>query len=106
MITFEDIRHNEEVNTYIRMADRTMVAMGFTEHSFAHMTKIAIESGHILEMLGYNPRICELARIAGYMHDIGNMINRYDHAQSGAVIAFTILTKPGLPPDEIAVITC
>ena len=106
MITFEDIRHNEEVNTYIRMADRTMVAMGFTEHSFAHMTKIAVEAGHILEALGYNPRVCELARIAGYMHDIGNMINRYDHAQSGAVMAFTILTKLGMPPDEIAVVTC
>lgn len=106
MITFEDIRKNEEVNAYIRMADRTMVAIGYTEHSFAHMTKTAADAGALLEALGYNDRICELARIAGYMHDIGNLVNRIDHAQSGAIMAFTILNKLGMEPDEIALITC
>ena len=78
--------------------------MGFTEHSFAHVTKVANNAGMILEKLGYSKREAELARIAGYLHDIGNAINRIDHAQSGAVMAFRILETMGADPESVATI--
>ncbi len=102
LITFEDLRRSGAVATYIQKADDSLSALGFTEHSFAHVTKAAMEAGHILETIGYPPREAELARIAGYLHDIGNIVNRVDHAQSGAVMAFRILDKMGMDPAEIA----
>ncbi len=104
MITSNDIKHNEAINTYIRKADESLIALGYTEHSFAHVTKVAETAKYILETLGYEERDCELAWIAGYLHDIGNLINRCDHAQSGAVMAFRILDNMGMPADEIATI--
>ena len=105
-MTFEDIRNNEEIKVYIKQADASLVALGYTEHSFAHVTKCALMAGEILLTLGYDTRTIELAKIAAYMHDIGNVINRVDHAQSGAVMAFRILDKLGMPAEEIsAVIT-
>lgn len=101
MITLETIEKNETIRTYIMKADTQLSELGFTEHSFAHVKKTALEAGHILEQLGYDERTCEVARIAGYLHDIGNGINRIDHAQSGAVMAFTILTGLGMDPAEI-----
>ncbi len=103
-ITYNEIKSCEEVNVYIRQADATMRALGFTEHSFAHVTKAAEKSSELLEQLGYGAHECELARIAGYMHDIGNTINRVEHAQSGAVMAFAILSKLGMDPRDVAVI--
>ena len=102
MITFEDLRRSDAVATYIQKADDSLSALGFTEHSFAHVTKAATEAGRILETMGYPAREAELARIAGYLHDIGNIVNRVDHAQSGAVMAFRILDKMGMDPAEIA----
>ena len=105
-MTFEDIRNNEEIKVYIKQADMSLVALGYTEHSFAHVTKCALVAGEILSQLGYDERTIELAKIAAYMHDIGNVINRVDHAQSGAVMAFRILDKLGMPAEDIsAVIT-
>ena len=104
MLTLEEIRKNEEINTYITQADRSLAAMGYTEHSFAHVTKVADTAKYILETLGYPEREVELAKIAGYLHDIGNLINRSDHSQSGAVMAFRLLEKLGMEPAEIAVI--
>lgn len=105
-LTFEDIRNNEEIKVYIKQADMSLVALGYTEHSFAHVTKCALVAGEILSQLGYDERTIELAKIAAYMHDIGNVINRVDHAQSGAVMAFRILDKLGMPAEDIsAVIT-
>lgn len=101
-ITFEDIRQNEEVKTYITRADETLIALGYTEHSYAHVTKVAHDAYNMLIRLGYDERVAELAKIAGYMHDIGNVINRIDHAQSGAVLAFTLLNKLGMEPKEIS----
>ncbi len=103
-ITFEDVRKNEQVNSYIRKADESLSALGYTEHSFAHVTKVADTAAKILLMLGYSEREAELARIAGYLHDIGNVINRIDHAQSGAVMAFRILDQMGAKPDDVATI--
>ena len=105
-ITFEEIKKSEEIRTYIRRADESLTALGYTEHSFAHVTKCAMVAGDILQKLGYPHHTVDLARIAAYMHDIGNVINRHDHAQSGAVMAFRILDNMGMSPDDVsAVIT-
>ena len=104
MITFEEIKNNEHIKTYIKKADESLIALGYTEHSFAHVTKVSEMAKDILLKLGYSKREAELARIAGYLHDIGNVINRVDHAQSGAVMAFRILDKLGAEPEEIATI--
>ena len=88
MITFHQIKNNPQIKTYIQKADEALIALGYTEHSFAHVTKVAEKAGQILEELNYSHREAELARIAGYLHDIGNIVNRIDHAQSGAVMAF------------------
>lgn len=103
-ITFEQIRENPEINTYIRKADETMKAMGYTEHSFAHVTKTAVTASNLLRDLGYPARVTELAYIAGYMHDIGNVVNRQDHAQSGALLAYSILTRMGMGAEETATV--
>ena len=103
-ITYELIKKNDTINTYIRQADENLLAMGFTEHSFAHVTKVAETAGYILQELGYDAHTIELAKIAGYMHDIGNVVNRIDHAQSGAVMSFRILDKIGASDKDIAVI--
>lgn len=102
MITFEEIKHNEAINTYIKKADESLVALGFTEHSFAHVGMVAENSKYILQTLGYGERDIELVQIAAYLHDIGNLVNRVDHSQSGAVMAFRILDNLGMDPAEIS----
>ncbi|MBQ2726595.1 MAG: HD domain-containing protein [Clostridia bacterium] len=102
MITYDMVRQNEAVKTYITRADESLVALGYTEHSFAHVTKVAEVGGYILRTLGYSDREVELVKIAGYLHDIGNLINRVEHSQSGAVMAFRILDKMGMEPEDIA----
>ncbi|MBQ5755454.1 MAG: HD domain-containing protein [Oscillospiraceae bacterium] len=104
VVTFEDIVRSEKIRTYIRQADATLIALGFTEHSFTHVGKVAQEASFILSELGYSDHEVELARIAGYMHDIGNVINRIDHAQSGACMAFRILEEMGMPAQDVALI--
>ncbi len=103
-ITYQDIKNNQAVKTYIQKADESLTALGYTEHSFAHVTKVAELASDILLTLGYSEREAELAKIAGYLHDIGNVINRIDHAQSGAVMAFRILDNMGAEPEDIATI--
>lgn len=105
-ITFSDIKHSQEVRTYIKQADASLQALGYTEHSFAHASTCAEVAGEILTELGYNAHQIELSKIAAYMHDIGNVVNRVDHAQSGAIMAFRILDKMGMDSkDTAAVIT-
>ena len=104
MLTWKDIVNDEAVRTYIKKADESLVALGYTEHSFPHVGKVAELAGKILETLGYPERDVELAKIAGYLHDIGNVINRADHAQSGAVMAFRILDRLGMAPEEISTV--
>ena len=103
-ITFEDIFNNPEIQLYIRQADESMRAMGYTEHSFAHVGRVASWAQEILLKLGYSERDAELARIAGFMHDMGNMINRQDHAQNSALMAFYLLKEMKADPDDIATI--
>lgn len=103
-LTYEMVKKNDAVNAYIRKADETLLSLQFTEHSFAHVTKVAEDAGRILTTLGFPAHDVEMAKIAGYLHDIGNVINRIDHAQSGAVMAFRLLDNMGGEPDEIATI--
>ena len=103
-MTFEQVRADHAVQVYIAQADETLKALGFTEHSFPHVSLSAYRAGYILETLGYDERTVELAKISGYLHDIGNVVNRVDHSQSGAVMAFRILDRMEFPPEEIAVI--
>ena len=104
-MTYDDVRKDEAVNVYIKSADEALVALGYTEHSFVHVTHVARTAGEILEKLGHPKRVQELAMIAGHLHDIGNLINRVAHAQSGALMAFHILGRLGFDPKEIATIT-
>ena len=104
MITFEELKKNEKVNTFIRQADASLIALGYTEHSFAHVTHVAETAAYILETLGYSAHDVEIARIAAYLHDIGNLVNRVEHSQSGAVMAFRILDEMGMPPEDLAMV--
>ncbi len=104
MITYSDVRASEAIRVYIKKADEALAAMGYTEHSLAHVGRVAQKAAYILETLGYPGRDAELARIAGHLHDMGNLVNRTDHAQSGAVMAFRILDNMGASPEDIAII--
>lgn len=102
MLTFEELKHNSDINTYITAADKSLLALGFTEHSFAHVGKVAQTAADILKTLGYDNEEIELVKIAAYLHDIGNLVNRVDHSQSGAVMAFRILDNLKMPAEMIA----
>ncbi len=101
-MTYDQIRNDRAVQVYIAQADEAMKALAYTEHSFPHVTRVAAMADRLLRALGYDERTCELAKIAGYLHDIGNVVNRVDHSQSGAVMAFRILDRMEFPPEEIA----
>lgn len=104
MLTYEEITKSEAIKTYITRADESLGALGFTEHSFAHVMHVAETAGYILKTMGYDDRTVELAKIAGYLHDIGNLVNRKEHSQSGAVMAWSILNDKGCDPGEVATI--
>lgn len=104
MLTYEELKKNKSVKAYITGADRSLAALGFTEHSFAHVTKVAATCESILSVLGYSAHEMELAKIAAYLHDIGNLVNRIDHSQSGAVMAFRILDKLNMDASDIATV--
>jgi putative nucleotidyltransferase with HDIG domain len=104
MLTYEEVKKSEAIKTYIIRADESLIALGYTEHSFAHVMHVAETAGYILSALGFDARTVELAKIAGYLHDIGNLVNRKDHSQSGAVMAWSILNDMGCDPGEIATI--
>jgi len=104
MITYEDIIKNEDIKTYIVKADESLAALGFTEHSFAHVTYVAQKAEYILSELGFDERTIELAKIACYLHDIGNLVNRKGHSLSGATMAWSILNDMKCAPAELATI--
>ena len=103
-ITYEQVRHNPAIQAYIRKADESLIALGFTEHSFPHVCNVAETAAKILSALNASEAEIEMVRIAGYLHDIGNVVNRIDHAQSGAIMAFRLLDNMGADPDQIATI--
>ncbi len=102
LITPDMIKNDPNIKTYIERADESLRALGFTEHSYAHVAKTAETAKYIMTETGHGGREAELAEIAGYMHDIGNVINRHDHAQSGAIMAFRLLDSMGMPSYETA----
>lgn len=104
MLTYETVKNSSAIQTYIVRADESLGELGFTEHSFAHVVHVAETAGYILETLGYEERTVELAKIAGYMHDIGNLVNRKEHSQSGAIMAWSILNDMDCDPGELATI--
>ena len=103
-ITPDELFRIPEVITYIDAGNRCLGALGYTEHGRAHARLCGTTARRILAMLGYDERTCELAEIAGCLHDIGNIVNRVDHAHSGGIMAFTLLNKLNFPPEEIATI--
>ncbi len=104
MITYDEIRHNPDVRALIEAGNHALEVLGFTDHGYAHAGLTSKIAGDILETLSYPPRECELARIAGFMHDIGNAINRSNHAMSGALLAFDILRKLDMDIAEVTAI--
>ena len=104
MVTAQQVKNDPAVKAYIAKADESLSALGFTEHSFAHVGLVANTAKYILETMGYDAHQVELAQIAGYLHDIGNVVNRVDHSQSGAVMAFRILDHMDMAPEDIATI--
>ena len=103
-VSYEQVRKNEAIRAYIKKADESLIALGYTEHSFAHVSLVAETAAMILACLNANEEDIEMARIAGYLHDIGNVVNRVDHAQSGAVMAFRLLDNMGADPEQISTI--
>ncbi|GBF35322.1 hypothetical protein DCCM_4445 [Desulfocucumis palustris] len=104
MVTLEDVRKNPVVDSFIRKGNEYLGAMGFTEHSYRHVNLVSKIASTILKQLKYSPREAELAAIAGYLHDIGNVVSRNDHGNSGASITFPILMAMGMEPDEVAAV--
>ena len=104
MVTFRDVKSSMLINTFIESGNKHLGAIGFTDHGFLHVNLVAELSREIINKLGYDERTQELAGIAGYMHDIGNVINRIGHSQSGALMAMEILRRMGMSPDEVAII--
>lgn len=102
--TYEEIKENEEIKAYIASADKLLASMGYTDHSFGHVMKCAKTVKEILTKFGYSSREINLGQIAAYMHDIGNSINRINHAHIGAIMAFNILTRLEMDPKDIGVI--
>lgn len=103
MLTYDEIKKNEELKTYIIMCDEQLKAIGYTEHGLRHAIFVAERAGEILKKLEYTDREVELAKIAGFIHDIGNVVNRTEHAISGGVLAMRLLDKINMDPKEIAI---
>ncbi len=99
---FNKVKANHDVSVYINEQDKTLSAMGFTEHNYAHVEIVKDRTGYILETLGYDDHTIDLALCAAWMHDIGNVVNRVNHSQTGAIMAFNILSSIGVPSDDIA----
>lgn len=96
MVTYDDVKNNVEVKELMRNAQKQLDVLGYTEHSSRHVSLVAERAASILQTLGYDEHRIELAKIAGYMHDIGNSVNRVDHAHSGAILAYNILKELGM----------
>ena len=100
MITLDDVVKNEEVQAFVNASQKQLEALGYTEHSNRHIGMVSKRTGEILQKLGFDERTVELGKIAGYLHDIGNCVNRVDHAHTGAMLAYNILKEMGMPAKE------
>ncbi len=102
LVTLEEVRSSIEVKNFLEVSEKQLEIMGYTEHSFRHVGIVSKAAGNILRALDFNNREVELARIAGYLHDIGNSVNRVDHAHSGAILSYGILCRMGMDMREAA----
>lgn len=105
LTSYENLRHDSEILALIESANSVLGAIGYTEHGMAHCVKTGTDAGRILKTLGYPERECELAKIAGLIHDIGNTVNRSSHAHNGALLAFSLLKERNFPIDEVIAVT-
>ena len=105
MLSYDNLRKDSEIVSYVEAANNVLGALKYTEHGMAHAVKTGTDASRILEALGYSERECELAKIAGLLHDIGNTVNRCDHAQSGAFMAFELLRARNFPVSEVIAVT-
>ena len=101
-IALEDVKRREDIQTYLGRADRNMEAIGYTEHGLRHAEVVAERARHVMEALGRSEREAELAAIAGYLHDIGNVAAREEHGQVAVMLAYSIMGEMGMPPAELA----
>ena len=106
MVSYEDIKHDPSISTYIKKADEALEVQGFTEHGFAHVGTVSRMAEYILRSLRASSHEIELAKIAAHLHDIGNLVNRVEHSQSGAVMAFRILLSKGMSAEDVATVVC
>jgi len=104
LLTLDDVRQNPFISTFLKRADEQMGVLGYTEHGERHASLVANIAQNILKRLGHPERAAQLAAIAGYLHDIGNVVHREEHAHSSALIAMDVLRKMRMPPEEIAII--
>ncbi len=104
MITVDDLKTDHEIETYLACSTEYLGKLGFTEHGHRHASIVSARAFKVLHELDYQARDCELAAIAGYIHDIANMINRFNHGGTGAIMAYNILTRMGMQPEEIAMV--
>lgn len=105
MITFEELKKDEAIRAYIAGADKSLRALGYTDHSFPHVLHVAETAGYILRTLNYPAHDVELVKIAGYLHDIGNLVNRSNHSLTGAVMAFQLMQNMDIEPEDIATVS-
>ena len=105
MFSYENLKNDSEIISYVKAANDVLGAIGYTEHGMAHAVKTGTDASMILETLGYSERECELAKIAGLLHDTGNMVNRTNHAQSGALLAFDLLRARDFPVEDVIAVT-
>ncbi len=106
MVSYEDIKHDPSISTYIKKADDSLACLGFTEHGFAHVGMVSKTAEYILKSVHASAHEIELAKIAAHLHDIGNLVNRSEHSQSGAVMAFRVLLAKGMSAEDVATIVC
>ena len=102
-MTLADVQADPELSLFISSADRVMEGMGFTEHGFRHANLVASISYQVLHRLGYTEREADLACVAGYLHDVGNMLTRESHAQTGAVLVYQALKDRAAGNDLAAI---
>ncbi len=103
-ITVNDLKHNHDVTVYLTCSTEYLSRLGFTEHGLRHAGLVSSRAFQILNKLGYQERDCQLAAVAGYLHDVANMVNRFNHGGIGAAIAHNILANLGMAPEEIALV--
>jgi len=103
-VTLEDVKRDREADVYVAKADEYTRAIGYTEHGARHANLVASIAGNVLRRLGLDDRSVQLAGIAGYLHDIGNLVGRVNHEHTGALLACRILGRLGMGPEEMAVV--